>query len=291
MPEIAVIIPTYNRAAALRRAIESVRNQTCTEFEIIVVDDGSEDNTASAVPRSPNCRYIRIQHSGLPAIARNAGARTTNAEYLAFLDSDDEWFPHKLEKQTKTMSAMSCGLVCSNARSNGARPYLRPGRKYTGRVLKDLVVDNFVITSSAIVRRDLFERAGGFCEDPVVRGVEDYDLWLRLAAFADFHYIDEELLLYSVSGESLSRTRSMLSHWKGMEFIFSRVGNTPELAGILNRQLAACRSSMCDEYLSAGQYRQFARAFGGLCRERPTAVAKYLARGRWISHGLRGLRG
>ena len=291
MPEIAVIIPTYNRAPALKRAIESVVAQSVSDIELIVVDDGSEDDTPDVAQTFHVCRYMRIRHSGLPAIARNVGARTTGATFLAFLDSDDEWLPSKLEKQLMNILEKSCGLVCSNASLNGIRPYLKPGQKHTGWVLGDLVAENFVITSSVVVRRDLFERAGGFCEDPLLRGVEDYDLWVRLAALTDFHYIDEELLLYRQSDASLSRTRSMLSHWKGMEFIFSRVAETQEVAEVLNRQIAACRSSICDEYLSSGQYRNFAKTFASLSRKRPIAVVKYLATGRWIGHGLRGLRG
>lgn len=291
MSEIAVIIPTYNRAPSLKRAIESVLAQSLSDIEVIVVDDGSQDDTQDVAQTFRACRYMRIRHSGLPAIARNTGARMATSPYLAFLDSDDEWLPAKLQKQLMNIAEKSCGLVCANASLNGVRPYLKPGQKHTGPVLRDLVADNFVITSSVVVRRELFERAGGFCEDPLLRGVEDYDLWLRLAAVTDFYYIDEELLLYRQTDASLSRTRSMLSHWKGMEFIFSRVAEIQEVAEVLNRQIAACRSSMCDEYLSSGQYRNFARTFASLSKKRPTAVVKYLATGRWISHGLRGLRG
>jgi teichuronic acid biosynthesis glycosyltransferase TuaG len=271
---VAVIIPTYNRASSLKRAIDSVQAQTVKDLDVIVIDDGSDDDTCDIVQAYANCRYVKTEHSGLPAVARNVGARMTDATYLAFLDSDDEWLPHKIEKQ---LAAISCGLVCSNASLNGERPYLRPGQKHTGRVLKELLTDNFVITSSVLVRRDLFKRAGGFCEDPKLRGIEDYDLWLRLAAFTDFRYIDEELLLYTHSAAGLSRTRSLVSHWQGMEFILSRVQDANGLAGVLRRKLAACKTSLCDEYLSSGEYREFAKTFVGLCRIRPVAAAKYPA--------------
>src|ERR1051326_561027 len=160
MPEIAVIIPTYNRAPSLKRAIESVLAQSLSDIELIVVDDGSEDDTPDVAQTFHVCRYVKIRHSGLPAIARNMGARTTGATYLAFLDSDDEWLPSKLEKQLMNIVEKSYGLVCTNASLNGIRPYLKPDRKHTGWVLGDLVAENFVITSSVVVRRDLFERAG-----------------------------------------------------------------------------------------------------------------------------------
>jgi glycosyltransferase involved in cell wall biosynthesis len=290
LESVAVVIPTYNHASSLKRAIESVQAQTVKGLDVIVIDDGSEDGTADVVQEYPKSRYVKIAHSGLPAVVRNVGARMTNAAYLAFLDSDDEWLPFKVERQLRELPGSSFGLVCSNATLNGVRPYLRTGQKHTGQVLKDLIGDNFVVTSSVLVRRDLFEQAGGFCEDPRLRGIEDYDLWLRIAALTDFQYIDEELLLYRHSETSLSRTRSMLSHWQGMEFIFSRVHDNGRLTAILNRQIAVCRTSICDAYLASGQYRQFVRTFAGICRRRPATVAKYLAGGRWISHGLRGLR-
>ena len=291
MADIAVIIPTYNRASSLKRAIDSVQAQTLSDIELIIIDDGSDDDTAVVVRRYPTCRYVKIAHSGLPAVARNEGARMTDATYLAFLDSDDEWVPPKLERQLREIRRSSFGLVCSNATLNGERPYFRPGKEHTGRVFRDLLADNFVITSSVLVRRDLFEQAGAFCEDPKLRGIEDYDLWLRLATLTDFRYIDEELLVYRQSEASLSRTRSLLSHWQGMEFIFSRVKDTCGPADVLSRKLAGCRTSMCDAYLLSGQYREFAKTLAGLFGRHPGMVVGYLARGGWISRGLRGLHG
>src|ERR1051325_1221597 len=133
--DLAVVIPTYNRASSLKRAIDSVQAQTCTPPEIIVVDDGSEDDTAAVIRQYQNCRYTRVAHSGLPAVGRNLGAQLTKADYIAFLDSDDEWLPHKLETQLRTMLAAGSGLVCSNgtlvpdASGSGLRPYFRPGQK------------------------------------------------------------------------------------------------------------------------------------------------------------------
>jgi hypothetical protein len=126
---------------------------------------------------------------------------------------------------------------------------LRSGQKHNGRVLKELLSENFVITSSVVVRRDLFESAGGFSEDPRLRGIEDYELWLRLAGATEFHYIDAELLFYKHSIQSLSRSRSLLSHWQGMELIFAGISRAVEkndgLSEVLDRQLAACLALWC----------------------------------------------
>src|SRR6516165_5246405 len=116
LPRIAVIIPTYNRASLVTRAIESVLAQTYTNYELVVVDDGSEDNTLEIVKQYTGCRYVRLEHSGLPSVARNAGVRSTDTPYVAFLDSDDEWLPGKLTVQTEILeSNPDVGLVCSNA--------------------------------------------------------------------------------------------------------------------------------------------------------------------------------
>src|SRR5437016_2085238 len=111
MADVAVIIPTYNRATSLMHAIRSVRRLTYCKCEIIVVDDGSDDGTEAVIREYSDCRYLKIEHSGLPAVARNAGARLTSAGYLAFLDSDDLWVVSKLEKQMGGFSAGFRGLV------------------------------------------------------------------------------------------------------------------------------------------------------------------------------------
>src|SRR5437870_3455577 len=133
--DIAVIIPTYNRASSLKRAIESVNAQTLPARQVIVVDDGSEEDIAAVVRPYGNCVYRRIEHSGLPAVVRNAGLGMTDADYVAFLDSDDEWLPHKLERQLSS----NCGFVCSNASlvvddGSARRPYLPVGQTHVGRV-------------------------------------------------------------------------------------------------------------------------------------------------------------
>ena len=127
MPRIAVIIPTYNRSELLKAALDSVLSQKYKDLETIVVDDGSEDDTSELVGQYPQCRYIKLEHSGLPAVARNAGIRRTKADFVAFLDSDDEWLPQKLERQMPIFAEADAGLVCSNAFSFLTARVLRRG--------------------------------------------------------------------------------------------------------------------------------------------------------------------
>src|SRR5438093_7506141 len=117
MALVSVIIPTFNRFRLLCRAVESVLAQTYHDFEIIVVDDGSTDESQGIFPqRFPEVHYLRIEHTGIPPIARNAGLRTAQRDYIAFLDSDDQWLPKKLELQVAVLDKnLKVGLVCSNA--------------------------------------------------------------------------------------------------------------------------------------------------------------------------------
>jgi glycosyltransferase involved in cell wall biosynthesis len=284
MSEVAVVIPTYNRAASLKRAIDSVQAQRFREFEIVVVDDGSEDETESIVQSGSNCRYLRLTHTGLPAIARNAGARATDSRYIAFLDSDDVWLPHKLEIQMKIMAGNAYGVVCSNALVDTGR-YFSAGRVHPGNVRKDLIQDNFVITSTAVIRRDVFDRVGGFDARPAVY-FEDYDLWLRAAAITPFFYIDEALIVYNRSVSGFGSRFSKLEHWQRMEQFFMRARRALEpdaksLAAVVDRQLDSCRRSICDEYLELRRYRDFARNMAGFAGRRPVRAVKYLAAKVW----------
>jgi glycosyltransferase involved in cell wall biosynthesis len=293
MSTVAAIIPTYNRAQAVQRAIESVRAQTYSDLEIIVVDDGSDDDTADILGRYSDCLYIRTAHSGLPAVARNAGVEASSAEYLAFLDSDDEWLPQKLLLQMQAMEFKSCGLVCSNAYVIStdpgipSGPYLPAREKAFKPTLRELVLNNFVIASSVVVKRESFEAAGGFNEDPRLRGLEDYDLWLRIADSTRLHYIDQELVRYHRSIAGLSGQNTGLAYWQAMELVFSsssRFSSSVTLTGLDRRlaatyqmQLDACRRSICDEYLAQGQRRDFAKRFAAFVFQSPLGAAKYLA--------------
>lgn len=204
MARVSVIIPTYNRFLQLCCAVESVLKQTYEDVEIIVVDDGSTDQTPSAFPqRFPSVQYIRIEHSGLPSVARNTGVRLAKGAYVAFLDSDDRWVFEKLAQQVAVLDTHpNIGLACSNAfvvQGNSERSdkrYLAPEIGSRKHVLRTLLHDNFVITSTAVVRRAVLDRVGLFEETPALRVGEDYDLWLRIAAVSEVFYDPSALAFY-----------------------------------------------------------------------------------------------
>jgi glycosyltransferase involved in cell wall biosynthesis len=194
---VSVIIPAYNAAATIAAAIESVLAQTRAPDEIIVVDDGSKDDTAAVVERfGPGVRLIRQANAGCGQ-ARNTGARESRGTWLAFLDADDLWLPTKLERQIPETANPKVAVVVCRVRNNVGWVL---GRRLA---FDDLWVRNDAIVSSSLVRRSAFEKAGGFWKE---RACEDYHLWLRLTADGwEIANVSEDLVLYAPTAQSLSR--------------------------------------------------------------------------------------
>jgi teichuronic acid biosynthesis glycosyltransferase TuaG len=208
---VTVVIPTWNRSAMLERAIVSVTSQT-QPVKLLVCDDGSTDDSAKTFERAmlgSSSRWVPGDHSGLPAVPRNRGIREATGDWIAFLDSDDEWLPSKITTQLKY--AMQHGAICCNALrivppcDRPPQPYLpRRGPRITWR---DLLKTNHVITSTAMVRADILRAAEGFPEQPSLKAVEDLALWLRVATYTDFAYVPECLARYTDSpGDSIRST-------------------------------------------------------------------------------------
>ncbi|MGC4049843.1 MAG: glycosyltransferase family A protein [Paludibaculum sp.] len=176
-PQISVVMPAYNSAGFVRRAIESVWAQTHTPLELIVVDDGSKDDT-SAVAASVDPRTIVIrQANGGPGAARNRGVKEARGNWIAFIDADDAWRPKKLETQRPHMLRPEIDVVFSHV----VNPLDRDCVDWE-MTFDDLWRHNYVGLSTSVVRREAFERLGGFDEDRGVLGIEDYNLWLRMAS-------------------------------------------------------------------------------------------------------------
>ena len=180
-PTISAVVPTYNRRVALLRAIESLDRQTLPVNEIVVVDDGSTDDTVVAVsslPRSGRAPLkIRRQSNAGPAAARNAGVAAATAMYIAFLDDDDRWLPDKLRRQIEILHAEPDLALLGCATNTLAYP---GGCRVVPISLRHLLLRNWFLTPGVIVRRDVLLACGGFPED--MRHCEDYGLWLRIAS-------------------------------------------------------------------------------------------------------------
>ena len=188
--EVSVIIPTYNRSAYIGEAIRSVQAQSYPRVEIIVADDGSTDRTADIVAGFGDAvRYISLPHSGQPAVARNRALREASGEFIAFLDSDDQFLPDKLTLQVASFEQHpEVGLVYSNGhffRDDPAQPtgYVLDGMPTpSGEILSELLRGNFLASPVVLLRRSCLDVVSPFDEDPRLFVAEDYELWLRISA-------------------------------------------------------------------------------------------------------------
>lgn len=206
-PRVSVIIPTYNRAGLIGRTIENIFEQTYKNIELIIVDDGSTDDTPSVLKRYSDRIRIVSQRNAGPAVARNRGAQMARGELIAFQDSDDLWKPEKLARQVQMLQAepsVPCCLCNVLIRVSDGKPltafdysWIHPDRP-EGIWLNvfEVLSTRFVLfNQAAMIRRDAFERLGGFNQD--LRYLEDYDLPLRLALEGPWAMINDALVLYS----------------------------------------------------------------------------------------------
>jgi len=225
-PTVSVIIPTYNRAYLIGRAIQSVLNQTYQDFEIIVVDDGSTDDTEEIVRGFKDKRigYIRHEKNKGAAAARNIGIKAAKSEYIAFQDSDDEWLPEKLEKQMKVFenAPPEVGVVYTDfLRIKGNKKIHIPFSWVTqkeGNIHKELLKGNFVTTQSVVIRKKCFKKSGVFEEN--LSRLQDWELFIRVSKFYNFKYIDEPLLNLYYTSNSISADRE--AHIKALEIILAK---------------------------------------------------------------------
>lgn len=225
-PAISVVLPTYNRAAVLSRAMRSVLAQTYSDLELIVVDDGSTDDSVRVVRAfdDPRVRYIAQEHSGSAAITRNIGIRASRAPLIAFQDSDDEWLIGKLARQTKALQAAgsATGLVCGGyivvTRDNRTTYVGADRRMQAGDWGSDNIYDFRFIAPTWLIRRETLEATGLF--DEAMLNLEDWELAFRLFRDCRIVVLDEPLVLKHGGADSLNAKPQ------------SRI---PSLARIINR--------------------------------------------------------
>ncbi|HEY3067736.1 MAG TPA: glycosyltransferase family A protein [Methylomirabilota bacterium] len=263
-PTVTVIIPAYNAADMIGRAIESALRQTVPPQEIIVVDDGSTDETAAAAARYPEVTVLSQDNRG-PGAARNAGARVAKGDWLGLLDADDTWTDTKLERQLPYTRDPRVGLVY--ARRDLHPDYVRP-------TLVTLLRGNFIGTSSVLLRRSAFEEVGGFDEHGALRyASEDYNLWIRLrAAGWEFEVCPEDLHRYTPSPGSLSSRLDT--------FYEAEVANAAKLCALLGlgdaeirRRRAAIYQDYGKTFLSERRMRVARRLFRTAFKEERSVAA------------------
>ena len=205
---ISVIIPTFNRKETLKRAIQSLVMQSYTPYEIIVIDDGSDDGTKEWLKDNfPNVKYIYQMNSGVSS-ARNKGIKFARGDWIALLDSDDEWLPSKLKDQANEIELNPAAKFLHTNEiwiRNGVRVnQMKKHKKYGGYIFEKCLDMCRISPSSVLIKKDIFDEIGMF--DETLKVCEDYDLWLRFASKYPVHFLDQPLIKkYGGHSDQLSK--------------------------------------------------------------------------------------
>lgn len=208
-PTVSVVIPTYNRAELLKRAINSVLRQTFEDFELIVVDDASSDNTPEVVEsiKDGRIQYVRLEKNSGGPVARNTGIKKARGRFIALLDDDDEWLPNRLELQIEKFESLEkdVGVVYGGfyyvSQDTGEIIGKRLPR-YRGDVYTHLLKENFIGSPTLLIQRECFKKAGLF--DPELKSSQDWDMWLRIARYYKFDYVPAVVAKYYVHGHQIT---------------------------------------------------------------------------------------
>jgi glycosyltransferase involved in cell wall biosynthesis len=208
MATVSVIVPAYNAEATILETIQSIQNQTFADFELIVINDGSTDNTLTLLGQVEDSRLqvFTYPNGGLP-VARNRGIHHATGEFISFVDADDLWTPDKLELQLQALQQHPAAGVAYSWTAfidgQGNFLYAREPLAFTGNVYPQLLVDNFISNGSNILlRRELVAEAGIF--DPSLKSAEDWDFYIRLAARSEFAVVPKYQILYRKSTQSMT---------------------------------------------------------------------------------------
>jgi glycosyltransferase involved in cell wall biosynthesis len=220
---VSVIMPTYNRGYLISRAINSVLAQTCRYFELIIIDDGSTDDTKEVVGKFDDKRIVYVRHEknrGAEA-ARNTGINVSKGEYIAFLDSDDEWLPSKIDEQLVAFKGadLDVGAVYSEmlyVHKDKVR-YLHGKFAVEGDIYKYVLGGYPIYLQTLMVKREFLERVGVFDEDMLVAG--DFDFCIRLSKITKFKYVRNHLVIRYIMSDSISVGSPVV---RGLERILSK---------------------------------------------------------------------
>ncbi len=266
MPLVSVIIPTYQRAAVLGEAIESVLAQTFTDYELIVVDDGSTDGTLQVVEKyKEKITFLHQPNRGVSA-ARNLGIQHSRGQLIAFLDSDDLWLPDKLSNQVPLFQAQAVGLVFGDIRFFSGKTIQRktsfdlyPPRR--GKIFGDLFARNFIPASTVVVRKACLETTGLFERE--FEPCEDYHLWMRILQHWEADFCPQPAALYRVgSGQaSGNAVRAWTSLVKAQEALVEQA----RLAG----------GQLSPQQLYDGLYKRYLRLAVYALKKRERKIAFY----------------
>ncbi|MEY4673725.1 MAG: hypothetical protein RL148_1509 [Planctomycetota bacterium] len=259
---IAVVVPAFNASRFLGVTLDSLRNQTLPPTEVVVVDDGSTDDTV-AIARRMGAKVVSQAQRG-PGAARNRGIAETSATWIAFCDADDWFAPNKLERQFHTVKHLGAQCISTDAWLVEADKVVRC--KNSKKVVPAAVTmeamlrSNPVICSTVLARREAIDQAGMFDESPELVATEDYDLWLRMAFREPIAYLDEPLTFYRSHAGSLgSNARFLAGIDRIMEKVAAAHGDQSHYRQLMDQHRAKARLQVAWDLLCAGQ-RQDCRA-------------------------------
>ena len=222
-PFFSIVIPTYNHGHFIKQCLESVLNQTYTHWEIIVGNNYSEDNTVEVVESLSDrrIRLINFSNAGIIAASRNKGIELANGDWICFLDSDDLFYPNKLEELLRSVMNFDVIYHDLDIYSDSKLMWKKKvkGRELKGNIEKDLIINgNALPCSSVAVRKDILNAVSGFSEDKSLFAVEDSDCWIRIARITSrFKYINKALGKYwvgnntSVSVKQINREQNLFN--------------------------------------------------------------------------------
>jgi len=209
-PTVSVIIPAFNAEKYISETLKSLFNQTFTDFEAIVINDGSTDSTLSILKKYEDRVYLINKKNGGPASARNTGICQSRGEYICFLDSDDLWAPNKLQAQVRTMRNSDCLMSYTDVEVFKTEDDYKKAKKMgvltcdlEGEVVKDLFWNNFIVNSSVMFRKSCINVVGLLDESPLLIGVEDYDYWIRISLKGKIKHIPQVLVSYRLHNTNL----------------------------------------------------------------------------------------
>ena len=282
MSTVSVVIPAYNYGRFIKEAIDSVLKQSWPAIEVVVVDDGSTDETRSVVESfDGRVRYLKQENAGV-CVARNRGVSESNGDLIAFLDADDMWEPAKLEKQLAKFDAdPEVGLVHCGLREFDSETSETVSTRLEGQ--EGFVADELLLWerpavnvsgSSVMVRREVFDAVGGF--DEQLKVGEDWDFCYRIARKYKIGFVREPLVNYRV--HSAAAHNNVLEMERGMSLFYEKAfaEGDEHVLSLRRRAMGNFHRVMAGSYFHAGDYRSFAKHAIKSIYRRPAGLGYFL---------------
>lgn len=289
LPFVSVIIPTFNRVELLKETVQSVRDQTFRDFEIIVVNDGSSDGTAQWLSEQKDLRAVTHANSGIAA-SRNKGASIARGRWLAFLDHDDLWAPEKLQVQAEFVKAHPEVAMVAVMHERLGKPYREPrAPSWTcGDLFVKEYAESFIHTSSVMIREDVFKEIQGF--PTCYRFADEFHVWLQIAAAHPIAYFDRPLVFIRFYAANTSHNRIGV-RTDTYDILMRNYDPSRIPRSVFLRTMSDHDISFGRAYVQAGDLREALKWFKSSVQRTPLRLRgwRYLVR-YLLAYGLRGGR-